>query len=851
MRQLRCVAVGALLLMGQALPLLPEIVRPALGDELIFPSPALPPERPAQMIYRLSSPRSGSGIFATEWTDALGDVIARRSIRVTIHHQSEIHFTLDPRRSLATANTLTARLTLDGQVSGVVAPFFIAPRLPDWSDYQLVIWQPQTAAGYRAFGTIGVNAAMLLIDRDAPGRIVAETLDPLLNGGVRPYIENIATDFYSAYHRFFPTRPVNWRFLAAQSLYHDHPGDPSSFIRDPSLSDPTWLRKIDRRLRDAVKAYGPYRPLFYNLADEAGIADLSAYWDFDFSDDSVAGMREWLRARYRTLAALNRAWGADFPDWNSVQPTSTVAAMARADENYAAWSDFKEWMDVAFARAIAAGRDAVHSADPHAVVGLEGVQKPRWGGYDYDLLAHAVDAIEVDAEPQNLDLLRSLNPRLRLITTVSLGGAAAEHGVWRALLQGTSGLILWDSDHRLASPDGQLGQLGLTAGSYLREIRDGIGAVLINSRPVPSPVAILYSPESLRIQWMLDWRSQGDAWASRGSEDEWRDDGSVRGAMNGYRRALEQLGVEPRYVSPPMLEHGALEDGTTRVLILPHVIAMSDGEARALRRFTARGGTIIADVEPGSFDGHGRKRDRPLLSGLVRGGDATGHRIEQSPLALAPEQDDGDPSTHILAADLARLAGALREADVAPRIMLRTVDGGNPEDIAQREWRNGKITIVALQRDFRPGAPRVETVAARLPSWSYLYDLRRHAFLGRKHEISVALDNTAPAIFAAAPVPLPPPALSLPRHATQGQRVRLRVTLDGASLSSFRVLRLAVTSPGGTEVKPYSRTIISRSVTGDDEFWLPENAPVGQWRVSVTDVLSGQAATASIAVSKR
>lgn len=55
-----------------------------------------------------------------------------------------------------------------------------------------------------------------------------------------------------------------------------------------------------------------FGPLFYNLADEAGIADLAAAWDFDFSPASLAGFRAWLRTQYRDLNALNRQWSTSF-----------------------------------------------------------------------------------------------------------------------------------------------------------------------------------------------------------------------------------------------------------------------------------------------------------------------------------------------------------------------------------------------------------------------------------------------------------------------------------------------------------------------------------------------------------
>jgi hypothetical protein len=77
----------------------------------------------------------------------------------------------------------------------------------------------------------------------------------------------------------------------------------------------------------SVRALHPYRPLYYSLGDETGIGDLSAFWDFDFSDFSLAAMREWLKSEYHSLAALNRQWGTAFQGWDEVVPMTTAEAM--------------------------------------------------------------------------------------------------------------------------------------------------------------------------------------------------------------------------------------------------------------------------------------------------------------------------------------------------------------------------------------------------------------------------------------------------------------------------------------------------------------------------------------------
>ena len=159
-------------------------------------------------------------------------------------------------------------------------------------------------------------------------------------------MENIATDFYSAYHRFSPGKPVNWRFVEVKKAHQENPQDLRPFMRDPSLSDPEWQKRIRDRLTETVRVHRAHRPLFYNLGDEPGIADLrrsgiSTSPRTRSPHAALAGT-----ALRQPLSALNRQWSSRFTDWSSVVPMTTAEAMKRSDGNYSAWADFKEWMDV-------------------------------------------------------------------------------------------------------------------------------------------------------------------------------------------------------------------------------------------------------------------------------------------------------------------------------------------------------------------------------------------------------------------------------------------------------------------------------------------------------------------------
>jgi hypothetical protein len=388
--------------------------------------------------------------------------------------------------------------------------------LSSWSGFQVIMWQDKAPDQYRALAKLGITAAKVSADRTGESETgIARKLAPICEAGLGFYVENIATDFYSAYHRWFPSQPVNWRFLEAKGRLTASPLATHPFVREPSLSDPNWLARISARLRESARVYEPYHPLFFNLADEAGIADLTAFWDFDLSSYSLSGFRVWLRSQYLSLANLNREWGTNYQRWVDVVPERTSQAMLRADNNYSSWSDFKAWMDVAFARAISVGSSAIHASDTGAIAALEGVQIPGWGGYNYTRLVGTVDLMEMSTDDVALEIMRSLDPRVILLSTSTLAGPREEHDVWQHLLLGTRGLILWDEDDAFVRADGSLGRRGVEASETFRELTKGIGRKLSAAKPDYDPIAILYSPASFRVQWMLDQRGKGISWTER------------------------------------------------------------------------------------------------------------------------------------------------------------------------------------------------------------------------------------------------------------------------------------------------------------------------------------------------
>ncbi len=697
-----------------------------------------------------------------------------------------------------------------------------------WQDFHVIMWQNQSAARYTAMRKVGVDGAMQFGFRgpvDEAG--IPALLAASQQAGMRIYLENIATDFYSAYHRWTPEHPSapNFLFTEAQRRYRADPSDPSVFIRTPSLSDPAWLARIATRLRDNGRAFARYRPLFYNLGDEPGIADLAAAWDFDRGPDSLAAMRIWLRRQYPSLAALNRQWGSDFATWDAVVPPTTTQALARRDGNESAWTDFRSFMDQAFADALRVGTDGLHEGDPDGLAGIEGTQAPGPGGYDYIRLASAVDAMEMYGAGDSIDIARSFNPDLVVLTTGFGGGPAENRRIWHSMLLGARGLILWDEKQDFVDDAGTPSPRARAMAPLLHELRGGLGAQLIAMRPQPGPVAILYSPTGQHVEWLLARRAEGTPWTERGSEVEDNDDNRMRRAIAATVRTLTHLGLTPHFVSAQMLADGLLTaPGAPRALVLPQTIALSPEAVAAIRAFQAAGGVVVADGAPGQFDGHGRRLDVAALADL------------------AP---------HLVALD--GMADALARAGIIAGFSLRQPDGSKAGGIAIRVLRSGGVTLLALEQDPPAGGAPVAQpgpLDLRLAAASSIRELRSGRQYASADHIAITLDPVAPTLLAISPAPLSGPTLSGPAEAVAGDTVTWHLAL-AAPDTAAHALRIQLFNPAGQAEAGYSGVRVLRGVGAEWQAAFDRDAPTGRWRIEVTDILSGKVARGALELKPR
>ena len=822
------------------------------SGEIILPSGALERDAPVWAFYRTNAQATGKGELALQWSDVHGRLVENRKIPFELADETDVGFPVDLRRAAAMKNELRAHFSFEGvnkqgardhreedaQVSFIARP-------PDrrWWDYIIMMWQSHTPALVAVLKTLGINGGQY----NGRGRTPPEFL---LRNDLRWYVENIATDFYSEYHRWRFDRPTNWAFTQTKELYKKDPSSKEALKRHPSLSDPAWIRKIHDRLVESARFWSPYRPVFYSLGDESGIADLAAYWDFDFSDQSLVEMRSWLKERYGTLTALNRQWGTAFSAWNLVTPMTTNEAMRRTDDNFSAWSDHKEWMDVSFARALKMGTEAIHEVDPEAYVSIGGAQMPGWGGYDYSRLTQALTALEPYDIGNNVEIIRSLNPRLAMVTTAFARGPWEKQRVWYELLHGSRGLILWDNGFEFVTREGAVAPRGQEVAPYYNEIRSGLGALLAASSRQRDPIAIHYSQPSMRAEWMMAQRPKGEAWVNRTSSTERMDSAFLR-LRESYCRLLEDLGLQYNFVAYGQVEQGELLRGGYRVLILPRSSALSEAEAQGMREFAGQGGVIIADGVPGVFDEHCRRLEKPRLAEVKT--------ISVDARTLSYHQDrlaGKEGEVHQL---MGRL---LKESGVQPAFTVTDETGRPPVGVETHIFRNGGVTLLALLsnpqlRVDELGPPEFKsngrfekprTLRVSLPAESYVYEVRAAKALGPRRELSVPLDPYEPAMFAISALPLPALRVSTPARLARGQSGRIAVSFRAASPAATHVLHVDIIDPAGKIVSHYSGNLLAPNGRAVKLLPLAYSDVPGKWEIRVKDLLSGQAQAASLEV---
>jgi len=768
-------------------------------------------------------------------SDSLGRLLVEKTMPVTDRFELPVPNVLAMKHSVSIATT-------DGWAASADV-IYMPPK--EWDDYVCTIWQ-------RHNPTRIPHLQEMYLTGTQWGGSSSEPPGHFIDANCRYYVETGATWVFSAYHMWMPDKEKTHYHKLAKAAFIKDRTDFRILERNPCLSNHAIRDRIQWIFTHEARMHRAYRPLFYTVSDEPGIANQAAPFDYCFSPYCKEAFRQWLKERYKTLEALNKQWGTKHARWEDVRGETTDEVLARTDGNFSAWCDHKDFMDSVLIGGYALAKEYLRKHDPDARIGMGGGQGPAAvGGWDFWKFAQVFDVMENYYIGNNYELIRSFAPGMIPFHCSFQPGDPEKHLIWYLFIHGDGGLLVWDDKSDYVTDDGTYSDRAKEARDWYGELTGGIGRLRMASARTDDPVALYHSQASLRVHWVLEVKPQGKNWINRDSWSE-RTDSRYFRLRESWVKLIEDNGLQYRFLCPPQVDRGDLQNYDPKgpkgfkVLLLPEILAMSDAEAGAIRAFVQAGGTVVADKMPGTYDEHGKRREESPLASLFADG-AAGRAILLNQDMLPYYQQrilpgDKEAALKSLIGDL------LRKAVGGDRATPEVVgDDGKPvTGVETTLWRNGRCEVIALHRnpllrvnelgpqEYKSNrkfeTPVALTVRRAGPAaW---YDVRKGGRIGEGKEVKVTLPPFEPVILSALPAEAKP-------FAAEVQGGSLRLTPAVSAGMTEPVYHLAFVGPDGKERLVYRTNVVCPPAGGSFPIPLALNDASGMWTVRIRETVTG------------
>ena len=365
--------------------------------------------------------------------------------------------------------------------------------------------------------------------------------------------------------------------------------------------------------------------------------------EFCFCSYSQARFREWLKAKYRTLDALNAAWYRSFESWDQVQPPRFPTILSYTD-----YLDWRAFIEDKLAGDLKTRVDAVRSADSihpitsHAAVpGLFTSPTDGYGEPDDWKMSSSADFFGTSLYPKHsestkpwtyfmlaagLDFSRSAGHSLDKgfwIGELQAGQGATgmriaepvdahdeEFWMWKVLSHGAREISIYawypmnsgyeSNGYGLINLDGTLTPRARAAGKVAQQIAQN-GADLLASEPARAQVAVLFN----RLSYMVG-----------GEEPSLSNLGfAERDSLEGVHRAFFEEQIPVDFVHPMNVVGDKL--GQYKILFLPFPVMLSKNVAEGVMRFIHNGGWVVAEARLAWNDERGFSSDEIPGMGLA------------------------------------------------------------------------------------------------------------------------------------------------------------------------------------------------------------------------------------------
>lgn len=386
--------------------------------------------------------------------------------------------------------------------------------------------------------------------------------------------------------------------------------------RNGCISEP----ELEQALREESKLYARLirdnPPLLRAIGDEM---TLSAPWAGVHPADSepcrmdacMTRFRNKMREKYGTIEKLNAVWKTRFRNFETLTPA--FSSEVRGTGNYASYLEFRLFMDDVFAslssmacEAFAAEKCPSGTGQPNwtwmtpaAGIDPSKIVPLRSGGQDYGPSAY----------------IRSFRrPGTPVISWIFYAGVydrgadSVRAQVWRSLREGATGFMMYNPFQ--ADRGDREGFLTAAGCGGLREamikevvepLTSGLGDAVNAMERDNVRTILLHSQAGMNIAWLESGDTQPFNWSNRGKRNADSYNNWFR-SQEQWEKTLNALGADFLYASETDLEQKLKK---ADLLILPMCYALSGETRKQIEAFQLRGGTVIADLNPGLYTGTG------------------------------------------------------------------------------------------------------------------------------------------------------------------------------------------------------------------------------------------------------
>ncbi len=806
---------------------------------------------------KLSAPQAADCRVKLRLLDNYGRLLDEQHFDLAVNRAAEREV------SLSTTGALTHLATADCEVSvhglrsdrRIAEVFVLQPRR--WDDYDVVMYRfgpdpipgiwPAIDRQMRRLNVTTLSSYSLSHSKHANYNVQAQTR---ISGQESP--DGPARDYYTAMKR---------KYLKT--------GDKFALARQYCLDDPAYRELIAGELKSLTAPWVPFSPMSYYVFEEPSLTCYGDAVDICFSPHTMKALRAWLKEVYGSLDRLNRQWGTSFSDWDSVVPDDAPAAQARG--NYSSWADHRTYMEKTYADTFAFVLNELRKSDPEGILLNSGTQiSGSHNGCDYSRIDRYTRHLNAYDGGNQLDFHRCFSPDLKISGGAGYGvlGKDVFYSFYDNLFKGSNGgaYIFWQ--YSTLDPDLTMSQSGKDMEAGFRELRgEGIGRLVGSATPDNHGIALHYSYPSIHGTWIADGKMKEEvSYNTSPSFDRFNEN------RDGWVKALKDSGLQFDFISYGDVEQGGLIARGYKTLVLPMSVALSDKEVEAVREFVRRGGTLIADALTGIMDEHCAFRDRRALTDVF-GFEAAKGRSENvvagkgrelirltaaramaseegAPVLLANRFGDGrayylnyflntypeDRREGRTGEALKNLKGILVDAGIYPKVRMLGMDSTPVGGCAGYLFNNGSTRLIGLIPDKSRSGP--QKIRLSFDGKAAIYDVREKQYLGTATDFETDIEPAAPRLFALVEGRIAGIDARGPSQVKPGDEVKIDFSVQGpGALRS--VATITVTGPDGKSIPWYGGNEDIVSGTGRVRFRTALNDPVGIWKVTLRDALSG------------